>query len=308
MNQGLVSVIIPSRTELYLQKTVDDLRAKAEGNIEIIVVLDGYWPSTPVTQAMNVMVFHHGMQHSNFGFRPSINRGVAMANGEYIIKVDQHCIFDQGFDVKMKHACADNYVVIPSRYTLDGPEWRVTNLGSQPEEYRYLTYPFVTENSGYNSLSGLRWKAREILRKAIPVDDTMAFPGSCYMLKRSFWDKLGILDHTNYGNYMIHEPEEISLKAWLSGGRVVVNKTTWYAHLHRHRPEGRRYGYSNRQERSNKADSEKARLFNRSYWINTKDYQHDLAWLIDKFWPVPTWPENWREQIKTDEKSELNRK
>lgn len=42
MDKGKVSVIIPSRNGMpYTQKTVDDLIAKAEGDIEIIVVLDG---------------------------------------------------------------------------------------------------------------------------------------------------------------------------------------------------------------------------------------------------------------------------
>ena len=41
-----LSIIVPSRSPQYLQKTIDDLLAKAEGDIEIIVVLDGIWPDT----------------------------------------------------------------------------------------------------------------------------------------------------------------------------------------------------------------------------------------------------------------------
>jgi hypothetical protein len=40
---GLVSVIVPSRSERFLVPTVTDLLAKAQGPIEILVVLDGYW-------------------------------------------------------------------------------------------------------------------------------------------------------------------------------------------------------------------------------------------------------------------------
>ena len=36
-----VSVIIPSRNEHFLQKTIDDLLEKAEGDVEIVVVMDG---------------------------------------------------------------------------------------------------------------------------------------------------------------------------------------------------------------------------------------------------------------------------
>ena len=41
-----VSVIVPSRNEIFLNKTVEDLFRTATGEIEVIVILDGYWPET----------------------------------------------------------------------------------------------------------------------------------------------------------------------------------------------------------------------------------------------------------------------
>src|SRR3972149_8272953 len=40
-NMAKVSVLIPSRNEKYLTKTVDGIFAKATGNIEVIIVLEG---------------------------------------------------------------------------------------------------------------------------------------------------------------------------------------------------------------------------------------------------------------------------
>ena len=37
-----LSIIIPARNEVYLNRTIKDLQDKATGDIEIIVVLDGY--------------------------------------------------------------------------------------------------------------------------------------------------------------------------------------------------------------------------------------------------------------------------
>lgn len=37
----MLSVVIPSRSDQWLQKTVDDLFSKAEGEVEVIVVYDG---------------------------------------------------------------------------------------------------------------------------------------------------------------------------------------------------------------------------------------------------------------------------
>lgn len=41
-----VSVIIPARNERFLPQTVADLLAHGS-DIEIIAVLDGYWPAEP---------------------------------------------------------------------------------------------------------------------------------------------------------------------------------------------------------------------------------------------------------------------
>ena len=40
----MLSVIIPSRNEVFLQQTIDDVLRNAVGEIEVIAVLDGYWP------------------------------------------------------------------------------------------------------------------------------------------------------------------------------------------------------------------------------------------------------------------------
>jgi hypothetical protein len=33
------------------------------------------------------------------------------------------------------------------------------------------------------------------------------------------------------------------------------------------------------------------------HWMNNREpgMIHTLEWLIEKFWPVPTWPEDWKE-------------
>ena len=34
-----------------------------------------------------------------------------------------------------------------------------------------------------------------------------------------------------------------------------------------------------------------------NYWMRNKwgERKHDIDWFIEKFMPMPTWPENWRE-------------
>jgi len=45
----VLSIIIPARNEPFLSNTIKELFSKAKGKIEIIVNLDGYWP-TPILE------------------------------------------------------------------------------------------------------------------------------------------------------------------------------------------------------------------------------------------------------------------
>src|SRR3990167_11142547 len=107
MKNGL-SVIIPSRQPEYLQKTIDDLLLKARGEIEVIVVLDGYWPEPMLRDDQRVKIIHQGAVHDNPGMRAAINAGMSVADGEYVMKIDEHCMMDEGFDEKLKADCQDN--------------------------------------------------------------------------------------------------------------------------------------------------------------------------------------------------------
>ena len=96
---GLVSIIIPSRNEKYLGKTIEDLLTKAVGEIEIIAVLDGYWPEPKIPDNDRLILIHRG---SPQGMRPAINAATAIARGRYLMKCDAHCLFAPGFDQALK--------------------------------------------------------------------------------------------------------------------------------------------------------------------------------------------------------------
>ena len=101
----------------------------------------------------------------------------------------------------------------------------------------------------------------------------MIFQGSFYLMSRKHWDFLGGLQVEGYGEFA-QEATELALKTWLSGGKVMVNKNTWYAHKHR------KFG----RVRSPWGTKEGNR-YSKDFWLNNKwDKRiHDLEWLFKRF-------------------------
>lgn len=307
MKSGLVSVIIPSRQPEYLQRTVDSLLERARGDVEVIVVFDGIWPRPPLKTDSRVSIVRQGTIHDNFGMRAAINTGMSLATGEYVMKLDEHCLMDEGWDEKLKADCEDDWVVVPRRYRLDAEKWDLTtNHGDKrpPVDYMSIAYPYSTPFDRRSGLyGGVIDKKRYSERKDIEIDETFSMQGSCYFTKKAYWDKLfpDGMDEEHYGSFN-HEAQEIHFKAQLSGGKLIVNKKTWYAHLHKG-SKGKGYGFSREQYKKHEWEKEKARRYAMDYWLTTKDWRYDFAYLIDKFDP-PGWPENWQEQILIDAKND----
>jgi len=283
-----VSIIIPSRSEQFLYKTTQDLLQKSKGDIEIIVVLEGYWPpSHEIIEDKRVRYLHRGVPG---GLRNAINSAVAISTGDYIMKTDSHCLFGDGFDVKLKEDMQDNRVVIPRRYSLDAENWKIQD--SRPiRDYHYLCYP--DPNKAHDGgMHGVDWFERANGREHLLIDDTMSFQGSCWFMKKSWFEFIeGLVEDPIYGESgWAQEPTELGNKTWLSGGEVKVNKKTYYAHLHKGKKYGRGYNIDD-------SGVIKGHNFSAKYWFNNSWHKQTrkLEWLVEKFWPVPTWPDNWRD-------------
>jgi hypothetical protein len=299
----MLSVIIPSRVDQYLQKTIDDILTKAEGQIEIIVVLDGYWPDPIVRDDPRVVLLHQGMVHDSRGMRAAINDAVDISRGQYIMKTDEHCMFDQGFDVKLIADCEDDWLVVPRRYRLDAENWAIIEDGRPPIDYMILDYPYQRPFDKTCGLHGAEDRKTYRERQDFLIDDLMTMQGSCWFMPRKLWDTAIVrMEDEHYGPFT-QEAQELCNKVWLSGGRVVVNKKTWYAHMHKGK-QGKGYGFSNAQYRRHAELMEKGRLFCIDFWLNDRWDKiapgRSFEGLLKRFWPVNGWPENWKERLEID--------
>jgi glycosyltransferase involved in cell wall biosynthesis len=232
----MISVVIPVYKDPLLQKTIESLLENAEGEIEIIPVLDGYWPHPPEDDYdwsdKRIRVVHLGKKG---GMRNAINQGVAVAKGEYIMRTDAHCSFAKGYDRALTERFKDNWIVYPKRYFLDPVKWEIMDL--EPNIYNKLV---IDKNHG--KFSGVNWLAREMEREEKMIDESMAMQGSCWIMKKKWWEEvIGELQTEGYGPHY-GDSHEMVFKTWKAGGKLMVNKATWHAHKHRDFPRTHNYG------------------------------------------------------------------
>ena len=283
-SRKILSIIIPSYKETYLLTTLNNILDCARGDIEIFVNVDD-----KTSKKDPRVTFHYAK--SPLGMRGGINKGLAQARGKYVMKCDAHCVFAPGFDKAITENMEDNWLVIPRRYSLYADGWQ-RDLRFPPKDYHYLAYPAQSRFYG-KAMFPVVWKERGITRKDYQIDDTMIMQGSCYIASRKyFMKKVGFLDdkqetYSPFGG----EQMEVGLKYWLGGGRIKVNKETWYAHLFKNSRYYREIGYGSRSYKVG-IKAKGSWEWSTKHWMNNEEpgMIHPFSWLIEKFWPVPTWP------------------
>jgi glycosyltransferase involved in cell wall biosynthesis len=290
-----VSIIIPTKNEKYLPKTINSVLRAAKGDVEVVAVCDGYCPDTFLKQATDridwlrikdeprVHIIYHN--HS-MGQRAATNEAARIATGKYIMKLDGHCMLDEGFDVKLQENCEPDWTVIPRLYQLDEKTWQPKR--HKKTDFMFFRSPYAKEKPfridywdarTYRAHKEIYMAYKKAAYRQGMICDVMASLGACwFMHKDRFWE-LGGLDenHAHWGQMGV----EIACKSWLSGGRQVVNKMTWYAHLWRRTPPWKLA----------QKDVDKSREYSIDLWTNNKwpGQKRPLSWLVEKFSPVPTW-------------------
>jgi glycosyltransferase involved in cell wall biosynthesis len=300
-----VSVLIPARNEQFLRHTVLDVLKNRRAKTEIIVVCDGALPLEPLEQHQDV---HIVLLPESRGQRAATNLAARLSDARYVMKLDAHCAVDEGFDTKLVEAgerLGPFVTQIPAQHNLHVFDWVCTTCrhrmyqGPTPQKCAKcgVEQPQVRE---------IVWKARrrrtEFWRfdsdlhfqywggyKDRPeakgeVVDVMTSLGACFFMRRSRFMALGGLDEAGgiWGQFGV----EIALKSWLSGGRHVVNKGTWFSHCFR--TQGADFGFpyplSGHQV-------DQARSYSKSLWLRDawSGQARPLRWLLEKFAPVPGW-------------------
>jgi len=273
----MLSIVIPSRNEVFLKRTIEEVLEKATGEIEIFPILDGYYITEEekvIDKRVKYIHFETGL-----GKRQGINAMVAVCNGEYVMSLDAHCMVAKGFDEQLIKDHEPNWVQIPRRHRLDAENWCLQEQSDNrpPIDYEYVMYPKKFDPVFFH---GFKWDARSIERADIPIDETMTMQASCWFMTKAWFKKMKFMDY-RYQAWG-QEAEEICFTTWANGGKCMVNKNTWYAHLHKGKKYGRMYYLSKP-------------MTYRSYRYAFARWKDDPTFkmLINKFNP-PGWPKEWK--------------
>lgn len=311
-----LSVLIPSRNEQFLSRTIEDILSNIEGNTEIIVGLDGLWAEPPILDNPKVTIVHVS---ESIGQRAMTNQLCRLSKAKYIMKVDAHCAFDKGFDVKMMTAMQDDWTMAPVMRNLHAFNW-VCPKGHT----RYQGPSGVCTQCGQPTVKDIVWIPKtnpqsssycfdpephfqyfnEYKKRPEGTGDlteSMSLQGSCFMLTRDKYWELNICDE-NFGSWG-SQGIEVAVKTWLSGGKVMINHNTWYAHMFRTQGGDFGFPYELSGTAVNHAKKTAKDIFFKGTW---EKQTKPLSWLVEKFWPVPKWTQADLDKLKgksTEKKS-----
>lgn len=309
-----LSILIPARNEMFLAQTIEDIKAHAKSDFEIIAVLDGAWADPVIIDHPRVNLIYHSQ---SIGQRAACNEAARVASGKYLMKVDAHCSFEDGFDVKLLADMRDDWTVAPAMRNLHAFNWVCAN-----GHRRYQGPSGACAECGKPTSMEVVWIAKENPQSTSycfdptphfqyfkefasrpegkgDLSETMSLQGSFFMISRKRWFELNICDE-NWGSWG-SQGIEVALKTWLSGGRVIVNKRTWYAHLFR--TQGGDFGFPYPIAGS---DVKEAQKFARDLVYGRVRFPLQIlptSWLINRFWPVSGWTAADLEKLMEMEKS-----
>ena len=294
-----LTVIIPARNEEFLNRTIQDVLEHSKANTEVIAVLDGYLPNPPLKSDPRITIIYNPV---SVGQRAAANQAAKLAKGKYVMKIDAHVAFDDGFDVKMLEAfkeTGDNVTMMPVMRNLHVFDW-VCLDGHR----RYQSPSGACETCGKPTRKDIVWIPKKSpathsfrfdktmhfqywgewsKNQTEDLRETMSIQGSCFMLTREKYFELDICseDFHSWGQQGV----EVACKTWLSGGRVIVNMKTWYAHMFRTRGGDFGFPYSNPQDKVNENRELSRELFQKDKWPKAI---RKFQWILDKFNP-PDW-------------------
>lgn len=308
-----LSILIPARNEMFLARTILDALEHIQGETEIIVVLDGAWADPGIDDNDRVTLIYHSQ---SIGQRAATNEAARLASGKWLMKVDAHCAFDMGFDVKLMANIKEDWTVAPTMRNLHAFDWVceeghrryqspsgpctvcgkpttrdvvwIPKTNPQSNSYCFDVEPHFQYFNAYTKRPEGKGDLTE----------SMSLQGSCFMVSRERYFDLNLCDESfgSWGSQGI----EVAVKSWISGGRVMINHNTWYAHMFRTQGEDFGFPYPlSERDVSNAKRKARDLVFNNQWPKKIRP----VSWILERFWPVTGWTDEDLKNLKESERA-----
>lgn len=299
-----LSILIPARNEMFLARTIQDILENSSERTEVIAVLDGAWADPQVPDHDRVTLVY---LPESVGQRAATNLACRLSKAKYVMKADAHTAWDKDFDTKMIEAmeeAGDDVTMVPVMRNLHAFNWVCPdghtryqgpsgpcNECGKPTERDVVWIPKPSpQSTAYRFDTEMHFQYHGEWKKKQEGElvETPSLQGSAFMCTREKYWELNLSDEAlgSWGQQGV----EVAMKTWLSGGRVLVNKRTWYAHMFRTQGGDFSFPYPQRPYSEIVATREKTRdLFVNGKWDKAK---HTFQWYLDKFKPLPGWHDN----------------
>jgi len=310
-----LSILIPSRNEMFLAKTIENILENIEADTEVVAVLDGVWAKPPIPDHPRVTLLYHP---KSVGQRAATNDAARLARGRYVMKLDAHCAVAPGFDRIMIDDMQDDWTMVPIMRNLHAFDWVCKECGHRRYQGRTPTEcPECDNTTEFERdvvwIGKTNPQSRSYCFDPEPhfqyfrdfskrpegkgdITPTMSLQGSCFMMTLEKYWELGICNEEfgSWGSQGI----EVAVKTWLSGGSVMVNHKTWYAHMFRTQGGSFGFPYPMSKKQVGRAKKRARKIF---FEGEFPGQIKPLSWLVERFWPVRDWTDEDLAKLKETE-------
>lgn len=262
----MVTVIIATINDPYLFTTIRNVKTNASEDIEILVVNDGGKSIPLASRIKGVRVIDH---EKTLGRRVSINEAARAAQGDYLFILDAHCTMSVGWDERMRESCKEKDLVYCVIVDVDPSTW----------QHRPGAYLHVQLDPSFNE----KWWNRRRLNECSVEEESMAFTGCAWMIRKGRYWQLGGYDES-LGQYGWDGPEW-ACKVWLGEdpGRVILRTDVICGHVFGTNVGGALYRSS--------------QLTQAEYTRRMLELYRDKIWSLVKRFDPPLWRGMTKEQI-----------
>ena len=206
-----ISIIIPVHNQLqYTKMCLERIWQHTRKNYEIIIVNNDSRDatSTYLNRIPYVITIHN---QENLGFARAINQGLGIAQGKYLIVLNNDCLVSEGWEQRLLQVA------------------QIKGIGIVGVMSNFVSSPQLLKLN-INNLDELSCIAKEISEEyhniVIP---TMRIVGLCMLIKRELIDEIGGFD-PRFG-LGCFEDDDFCVRSVLSGYKNVIAKDVFIYHF-----------------------------------------------------------------------------